>query len=433
MKLYHYCPLIFSLLLIISCKSNVHDDYKTNPKEPIVIDLEKNLKNFKPASLSQLGASINYIPLETSRSVTIGTIKGIEMDKEYILVNDKEKNVYLFQQNGVFISTIGKQGRGPNDFILPSVPKIAFDLIYVPDIIGNKIQIYNFKGAHINSIKVPEWHLSATPQLKNWHPTSKSSAYIYVPINSGDQKYRLIEINDRGDTLSTFPNTTFFQMSPTASTYVGGSIAQACNIYKYGNALRMSERLVDTIREITNDTLLPIYITHRGRYGIPTHLLGKDMEQPDIMSIRKNLIWVWQVFETSNYLFLLVRAYGENYPFKFKNSRFGFGFPMNIIVIYNKEKDEYFSVAPSGVDHQLEPLGIENDIDGGINFAPMYSPNERTLVSWFNAYDLKAHVASEAFRSSTPKYPVRKRELEALANRLKDDDNPVLMVVTFEE
>jgi hypothetical protein len=50
-----------------------------------------------------------------------------------------------------------------------------------------------------------------------------------------------------------------------------------------------------------------------------------------------------------------------------------------------------------------------------------------------NAYDLKAHVASEAFRSSTPKYPERKRELEALANRLKDDDNPVLMVVTFEE
>jgi hypothetical protein len=411
----------------------LHDDNKTNPQKPIVIDLEKNLKNFKPASLSQLGASINYIPLETSRSVTIGTIKGIEIDKEYILVNDKEKNVYLFQQNGAFISTIGKQGRGPNDFILPSVPKIAFGLIYVPDIIGNKIQIYNFKGAHVNSIKVPEWHLSATPQLKNWHPTSKSSAYIYVPINSGGQKYRLIEINDRGDTLSTLPNTTFFQKHLTHSTYSDGTTSSACNIYKYGSALRMSERLVDTIREITNDTLLPIYITRRGRYGIPTHLLGEDMEQPDIMSIRKNLIWVWQVFETSNYLFLLVRAYGENYPFKFKNSRFGFGFPMNIMVIYNKEKDEYFSVAPSGVDHQLEPLGIENDIDGGINFSPMYSPNERTLVSWFNAYDLKAHVASEAFRSSTPKYPERKHELEALANRLKDDDNPVLMVVTFEE
>ena len=323
MKFYHYCPLIISLLLITSCNSNLHDDNKTNPKEPIVIDLEKNLKNFKPASLSQLGASINYIPLETSRSVVISSITGIEMDKEYILISDKGKNVNLYQQNGEFISKIGKQGRGPNDFIFPLPPKIAFGLIYVPDLISSKIQVYNFKGEFVNSIKVPENHLSGTPQLKNWHPTSKSSAYIYVPINSGDQKYRLIEINDKGDTLSTFPNTTFFQMYPKASTYVGGSIAKACNIYKYGNALRMSERLVDTIREITNDTLLPIYITHRGRYGIPTHLLGKDMEQPDIMSIRKNLIWVWRVFETSNYLFLLVRAYGENYPFKFKNSRFG--------------------------------------------------------------------------------------------------------------
>ncbi|MDY0201429.1 MAG: 6-bladed beta-propeller [Tenuifilaceae bacterium] len=433
MKFYHYSPLIISLLFITSCKNNLHEDNKTNHKEPIVINLEKNLKNFKPASLSQLGASINYIPLETSRSVTIGTITGIEINKEYILISGKEKKVYLYQQNGIFISTIGKQGRGPNDFILPLPPKIAFGLIYVPDLLSSKIQIYNFKGEHVNSIKVPENHLSGTPQLKNWHPTSKSSAYIYVPITSGDQKYRLIEINDRGDTLSTFPNTTFFQMDPTASTYVGGTISKACNIYEYGNALRMSERLVDTIRQITNDTLLPIYITHRGRYGIPTQLLGKDMEQPDIMSIRKNLIWVWRVFETKQHLFLLVRAYGENYPFKFKNSRFGFGFPMNIIVIYDKEKDEYFSVAPSGVEHQLEPLGIENDIDGGINFAPTYSPNERTLVSWFNAYDLKAHVASEEFRGSTPKYPERKRELEALANRLKIDDNPVLMVVTFKE
>jgi hypothetical protein len=410
----------------------VHDDNNTNPKDPIVIDLEKNLKNFKPASLSQLGASIKYIPLETNRSVVISSITGIELDEKFIVINDR-KNVYLYQQNGSFISKIGKQGRGPHEFISPRPPKIAFDLIFVPDLVSSKIQVYNFKGEYVNSIKVPKSHLSTGFLLKNWHPTSKSSAYVYVPNTSGSQKYRLIEINDRGDTLSTVPNTTFFQKNLKHSTYSDGTISRASNIYKYRNALRLSERLNDTIREITNDTLLPIYITHRGRYGIPTQLLGKDIEQPDIMSIRKNLIWVWQVFETSNYLFLLVRAYGENYPFKFKNSKFGFDFPMNIIVIYNKEKEEYFSVAPSGVDHQLEPLGIENDIDGGINFAPMYSPNERTLVSWFNAYDLKAHVASEAFRSSTPKYPERKRELEALANRLKDDDNPVLMVVTFEE
>jgi hypothetical protein len=104
----------------------------------------------------------------------------------------------------------------------------------------------------------------------------------------------------------------------------------------------------------------------------------------------------------------------------------------NILGIYNKQTAEFFFVAPSGIDYQLEPLGIENDIDGGINFAPMYSPNERTLVSWFNAMDLKAHVASEGFKNSKPKYPEKKKELEALANRLKDTDNPVLMVVTME-
>jgi hypothetical protein len=42
---------------------------------------------------------------------------------------------------------------------------------------------------------------------------------------------------------------------------------------------------------------------------------------------------------------------------------------------------------------------------------------------------LKAHVASESFKNSTPKYPEKKRELEKLAVSLKETDNPVLVLV----
>jgi hypothetical protein len=56
-----------------------------------------------------------------------------------------------------------------------------------------------------------------------------------------------------------------------------------------------------------------------------------------------------------------------------------------------------------------------------------------TLISWIDAIKLKAHVTSETFLNSTPKYPEKKKELEKLANSLKETDNPVLMLVKLKK
>ena len=50
-----------------------------------------------------------------------------------------------------------------------------------------------------------------------------------------------------------------------------------------------------------------------------------------------------------------------------------------------------------------------------------------------NPFQLKAHLASEKFKNSTPLYPEKKKELEKLANRLNENDNPVLMLVKLKE
>jgi len=44
-------------------------------------------------------------------------------------------------------------------------------------------------------------------------------------------------------------------------------------------------------------------------------------------------------------------------------------------------------------------------------------------------YQIKAHVGTETFINSSPKYPEKKKELEKLANSLKETDNPVLVMV----
>ncbi len=80
--------------------------------------------------------------------------------------------------------------------------------------------------------------------------------------------------------------------------------------------------------------------------------------------------------------------------------------------------------------------GIENDLDNGPGFTPHYyfqEEGEEFLIGWVDAYKLKAHVIGEDFRSSTPKYPEKKKELEELAASLDENDNPVLMLVKLKK
>jgi hypothetical protein len=55
------------------------------------------------------------------------------------------------------------------------------------------------------------------------------------------------------------------------------------------------------------------------------------------------------------------------------------------------------------------------------------------LVYGIDAFKLKEHVASKAFKNSKPKYPEKKKALEKLVNSLDENDNPVLMLVKLKE
>ena len=68
-------------------------------------------------------------------------------------------------------------------------------------------------------------------------------------------------------------------------------------------------------------------------------------------------------------------------------------------------------------------------MDGGQNIIPKTIKDDNTIIAWMDPLKLKAHVDSEVFKNSTPKYPEKKKELERLANSLKETDNPVLVLV----
>ena len=51
------------------------------------------------------------------------------------------------------------------------------------------------------------------------------------------------------------------------------------------------------------------------------------------------------------------------------------------------------------------------------------------IVTWTDALRIKTFVLSEKFKSSNPKYTNKKKDLENLAESLKETDNPVLILI----
>ena len=100
-----------------------------------------------------------------------------------------------------------------------------------------------------------------------------------------------------------------------------------------------------------------------------------------------------------------------------------------MILIYSfigSKKNNYKALINSG-------QGIVNDLDGGPNILPKTIKDDITIIALVDALQLKTHVSSEAFKNSTPIYPEKKKELEKLANNLKETDNSILILVKLKK
>ena len=78
-----------------------------------------------------------------------------------------------------------------------------------------------------------------------------------------------------------------------------------------------------------------------------------------------------------------------------------------------------------------------NDLDDGMPFGRdinYYNDNKgEYLVQLITPFDLKAHIATNEFKNGKYKYPEKKKELEKLALRLQETENPVLMIVKLKK
>ena len=366
-------------------------------------------------NLSELGSEITYIPLETNEGCIIQQIdKLIYEGGAYYLRSSNENKVtpekgapppppmprirslYRFSKNGEFICQISRQGGGPSEY------RYIRDFLYNKN--NNTIDIFipnDIKEFSLDGI----WKKNTTIEYNGKEVSSigytNNQILGFVENAEGKNEYSFVLFDANGKVIKKYINKYKFNISTGAISF-----NPECIFYQYNKILHCKELNSDTIFSFDKGTFIPKYILKQGEAKYTTDLREKSMTTNlTKYIIQKNL------FESEKYLF-----YQYNWEKRYN------------CFIKNKSNGTQYLI-----DNET---GLVNDLDSGPNFKIQNTvtvDGTEYLISWINAFELKAHVASNDFKNSTPKSPEKKKELEQLANSLNENDNPVLMLVKLKE
>ncbi len=357
--------------------------------------------------LSDLGfVDIEYIPLETTDQSAIGRF-GLRSVTDRFIIGDsfyiiKQFNsIVKFRDDGSFETRIGTLGRGPNEF------QVAHDIdldvennkLYLVSGFQEKCNVYSESGEFVRTFKIP-FHGPVQFRFDN------NKILCYFENLQGNIENSYVVTDTLGEILKNFPNKYPFTLNKTGVVGIGRENL----FYQFNRRLFKKEVYSDTIYVFEDMVFKPHIVIDVGN-----RLLTPEVRaQGDANYLGENYMSPRHLFEFGDYIY-----YEYTYSFVRLKSNIRYG------LIGSKTTDfQAFIDADQG---------LINDLDGGLNLLPETIKDNNTLISWTEAINIKKHITSDKFRNSRPKYPEKKKELEKLANSLKETDNPVLMLVRLKE
>ena len=392
---------IFYFVLIISCQSQ---DKSNENKYFNLLEVSKT----SSVKLSDLGfADIEYVPLETNEASMISAFDVVFFhdyssnkliaSTDYYFFKNRNK-IFKFRNNGTFVKAIEPVGRGPNEILNISDLDISKknQNIYVLSSWQNKFSVYSKEGDFLRTFNIPVYVYEFR--------LIEGRILCFCGNNSGTNENNFVLIDTMGNIIDSYPNRNqFIQKS-------GFGYPHENLFYTFQDNLFKKEIFSDTIYFFDNITFKPHIVLDAGERLITP----KARSEFDMKYLCSNYLVPMNLLEFGDFIY---------YEYAFK-----FVIPDDVLIysFIASKKDKFQAIINSGE-------GFTNDLDGGPGILPITVKDDNTILSLVDALQLKAHVASDAFKNSIPKYPEKKKELERLANSLKDTDNPVLVLVKLKK
>jgi hypothetical protein len=383
--------LFFLLFLAFSCKSPDNKLYEFDPR---------TLKG-NEITLSEIADDITYIPLDNIHPLS--RILNIIFTKDEIYLNSRNIGILAFDREGKFISKIGSIGRGPGEY-----------RIYLHFCIDEKsgrvynhadqtglIQVFSGTGQFIRSFSVKEYGTGIQNIV-----FLNSRLFVQCAVNYANANFEWIIYDTLGNIIKKQNRHL-----PIFTTNYGSTVEYP---YILNNKVSYYNTWADTVFSVLPDLTEKASLTiSPGEHRYPRSFLS--MEQ----LMQRKYLGLQRIFETER--FFVISYFYHKY----------------ILAIIDKNNHKSFLIKFEYDDSGENPSsGLMNDLDGGSWFFPESYFTEKGrefMVGLQYPYQIKAKVASDEFKTSIPNYPEKKKELEKLANSLKETDNPVLMLVRLKK
>lgn len=352
-------------------------------QKPVVINLAKAISESpKEIMLNELASDIRYVPLETTDDCLMN-------NEFYIMQYTGEdiitSGIFHFDKNGKFLNKIGSKGQGPEEYLqgLFAFGDWKNKLLYVQN--WTTLTCYGFDGTFVRSIPTPQLNMGAAGLFDKNHILYSNDIY-YADKANPIQLYMVDSQN--GKTVSKWRGHL------EENKKYGMILTSRDFMYNYDNSLFYKPALENVIFKILSPK--------KRQLVYKFDCSGKDIDvSADEVDPKKRFqfLSVYWAKETAQYLFV-------NYGMK-NISRLG---------IYDKEKKTFTNVT------------IKDNLAGGYDIHPAWTSDDNHLLMVYYAGGL---LQDKEKRYSTGLLPERKKELDELLKNIKEDDNPVVILVTL--
>jgi len=253
-------------LIIMSCQNTI----VTIDNQIITLDI-KELPDTTSVTLSDLGfVDIQYIPLETNEHCVISRINEIIVGENYYLTHFFPK-VFMFRSDGSFVTKIGTEGRGPNEFTV--VHDVDIDRttqnIYLADGWQQRFFVFSKNGNLIRTFKTPIY-----AAISFTFTNEGILCYNMNQFANVENSYNLIDTT--GNIIKNFPNKY-----PWNKVQEGTAIFDENLFYNFNNQVFKKEVYSDTVYVFEKLDFKPHLVIEQGNKILTTRARS-DIESQEL-------------------------------------------------------------------------------------------------------------------------------------------------------
>lgn len=226
-----------------------------------IYTITASIEQEEDISLFDFVSKVRLIPLETTDSSLVAHITKIITSKDKIFIYDRIQNqIFIFNQEGQFISKINQKGRGPEEY--NSLSDLAINpfngCLEILDPWG-KLLAFDLNGKYLHSFRLPK-------DLRIYHefiPLNRDSIAFY----SSSEPYTLNIYSRTASKIiySGFKSPKKLSINSPLSSF-----------YRFRDTVYFSRYLYDDVFAITHTNIAPIY-----QWFFPGHKYDPDKVIPE--------------------------------------------------------------------------------------------------------------------------------------------------------